>query len=223
MDYDVDPFRQNLIDAFHKPLEKDKQFHVNSPETFSYNCIAWAMGMNDRWVDHELVPWHWWPNGVQRNKSEQALKDAFAALGFEETTNPDYEIGFDKVALYSINNEWTHAAKVVDSITYHSKFGALNDAFHSGLNNTLSIGYGNIYSYMRRTIADAHITDDIKGPNAGEIYNEKLKYHNFPIVFFNGKFHDFWGNPFVMQGSRLFTHSGIPLIAYNGELIEVHV
>lgn len=222
MDYDVDPFRQNLIDAFGKPLEKDKQFHVNSPETFSYNCIAWAMGMNDRWVDHELIPWHWWPDGVQRNKSKQALQDAFIALGFEETTNPDYENGYDKVALYANLDGWTHAAKIVDSIRYHSKFGALNDAFHSG-GNTLSIGYGCVYSYMRRATADAHITEDIKGPNAGEIYNEKIRYHRYPIVFFDGKFHDFWGNPFLMRGTQLFTQLGTPLILDNGELIEVNV
>lgn len=220
MGYDTDSIRQNLITWFGDSLKHDAQFHVNSPETYSYNCIAWAMGMDDRWVDHhETIPWHWWPSGVQRNLSRQALVDAFIALGFEEATNPEFEAGYDKVALYAKGNEWSHAAKIIDDIRYHSKFGASNDAFHSG-GDTLMQGYGSIFTYMRRKCEDAHITDDIKGSNFGEIYLNVF-YRGYPIVYFKGQLHDYGGHVLVNKGSYVYTESGNKLKLVGNELVEV--
>ena len=221
MDYNITPIRENLIGIFGKPLEDDKQFVVNSSDTFSYNCIAWAMGMDDRWVDHQLIPWHWWPSGVQRNNSKQALIDAFAALGFEETTNPSYEQGYEKVALYAKGDEWSHAAKIIDSLKLHSKFGALNDAFHSG-GDSLSIRYGYIYAYMRRDLSKSHLSVDLKGPNAGEIYIERIRFDGLPIVQYKGALHLYNGDPLIMRGSHLYTASGHKLVLIGQDLIEVN-
>ena len=40
---------------------KNALFKVTSPRDESYNCIAWAMGLNDRWVDPDEASGHWWP------------------------------------------------------------------------------------------------------------------------------------------------------------------
>lgn len=51
-------------------LAKDTNFKILSECTDVYNCIAWAMGYTDRWVDHFKGAGHWWPDGVDRNTNE---------------------------------------------------------------------------------------------------------------------------------------------------------
>ena len=82
MEYNTQDNRKGLIRIFPK-LASEVHFSLESPFTFQYNCIAWAMQMQDRWVDVANIPWHWWPENVQKNQSEEALIEAFEALSFE--------------------------------------------------------------------------------------------------------------------------------------------
>lgn len=50
--------REALISAFPN-LRNDASFKILSPQTQVYNCIAWAMNFNDRWVDIAEIPGHW--------------------------------------------------------------------------------------------------------------------------------------------------------------------
>ena len=63
VDYNVAEYRQGLIEAsaFGAPLAQDVNFKLTSRATYDYNCIAFAMGVDDRWVDCADLPWHWWP------------------------------------------------------------------------------------------------------------------------------------------------------------------
>lgn len=191
MDYNTDSARESLTraDVFGDALKSDVNFRLLSPCSYQYNCIAYAMGMTDRWVDYADIPWHWWPP-VEKGASVEHLKNAFQYFGFEECGMDDnVDDLYDKVALYHIANQWTHAARIVAAGIYHSKFGASYDGCHSS-GNVLQAKYGNVCLIMRRLKTDSHLTDDRKGMPPGEIHlNFVVNIHGIQnhIVSYKGK------------------------------------
>ena len=157
--------RHALISVF-PDLAGDNNFRILSDVDPQYNCIAWAMGYTDRWVDIDTDLYgHWWPDGVTKSMSPEALVEAFEAEGFEPTNNAKLEKGYSKVVLYcnESTGEWTHAARIITDHIEHSKFGQAWDGEHSHdvLQNTSarqeSQSYGSAYAYMRRkSAAPAH-------------------------------------------------------------------
>lgn len=153
--------REILIDIY-PDLRADPNFEILSAPTNKYNCIAWAMHCNDRWVDMETAPGHWWPDAVATDFSPQSLVEAFAAVGFEVAKDDSIEAGYDKVALFKAYNYmlssviWTHAARVVAPGVLHSKFGDAFDGTHSPgtVNKTVlwhkNESYGEVFMYMKR-------------------------------------------------------------------------
>ncbi len=171
-----------ILTSIFPDLESDKNFRLLSDRDDKYNCIAWAMGYNDRWVDIEEAPGHWWPDGVSKDMSPQSLIDAFCSEGFEMSDNADPEDGYSKVVLYkSIFSEyWTHAARILTSEIEYSKFGKLWDGQHSHnvLSNTgftfSSSSYGQAFAYMKKAIQttqaemeSAEEKSNISGSNDG--------------------------------------------------------
>lgn len=150
--------RDALSDVF-PDLKNDENFEILSPQTPKYNCIAWAMQFEDRWVSIFEYPGYWWPDGVEKTMSPSALIHAFEAVGFTLCDNSNWEDGFDKVVLYKKADEdqWTHAARIVSETTEHSKFGPSFDGTHS--HNVLcatGLGYENqsygvAYAFMKRS------------------------------------------------------------------------
>lgn len=121
MDLDTFPNRFELIRYFPK-LQNDPRFKVMSQETGTYNCIAWAMGFNDRWVSHfAKLPGndnpgnhsYWWPEGAEASSRPEALISAFEKVGFEITADPNPDPQYDKAVLYKYKSQWTHAARLL--------------------------------------------------------------------------------------------------------------
>lgn len=152
--------RQVLI-SIYPDLHGDVNFKILSDITPIYNCIAWAMGYTDRWVDHVILPGHWWPDNVIRENSSAALKEAFEAEGFIEADDYLPEEGYEKVILYknADTDEWTHASRIITKDIEYSKFGETWDAQHSHdvLCHTSDgyemCSYGVAYTYMKRKCA----------------------------------------------------------------------
>ena len=160
--------RSVLISVF-PDLGSDANFKVLSDRTQVYNCIAWAMGYSDRWVDPYFVPGHWWPSGVDRNLKTMSLINAFKAEGFELSDNDSPEDGYNKVVLYkkATLDQWTHAARIVTKDIEHSKFGNAWDGQHSHnvLYNTSKgqeeYSYGIAYAYMKKRVEVASVSKDV--------------------------------------------------------------
>lgn len=176
MDLNTRENRAILISGFSE-LAADPSFKINSPESKEYNCIAWAMGFDDRWVDPEDADYihkKWWPEGVERSLEPEVLISAFKKLGFERCEDGCYVSDFDKVALYKgryynkltgLFEEkivWTHAAKIVGNNLYHSKIGESFDIYHSGRDLFRGTMYGTVYSYMQRSKANRIYTEKEK-------------------------------------------------------------
>lgn len=166
--------RNKLITHF-DGLRFDKQFEIHSPQDRGYNCIAWAMGFDDRWVDYILnSPKKWWPQGVAQDYRPKSLVEAFEAVGFELCEDDADVEGYDKVALYKVSpfydplsreevsEGWSHAARVISSGLYHSKVGESFDIYHSGGDVFDGSSYGKIFQYMRRSIEKHYIVEEIK-------------------------------------------------------------
>ncbi|MDO4947355.1 MAG: hypothetical protein Q4E52_07230 [Fibrobacter sp.] len=172
MDLNTPQNRQCLISVFPK-LGSDAKFFINSPCDTTYNCIAFAMGFQDRWVasnensvmrvenirrSNGRIAHRWWPEGATNDMAPASLVEAFEKLSFEKCDNGCQEPGYEKVALYSSNGKWTHAAKVIDENLYHSKFGECFDAVHSGgdilVSSDTTKSYGTIFQFMKRLISE---------------------------------------------------------------------
>lgn len=191
MDYNTNGARESLTrpDAFGDALKNDINFYLTSPATFQYNCIAYAMGMQDRWVDHADLPWHWWPP-VEKGDSIRHLIKAFCYFGFEECGLDDsVESNYDKIAIYQLSNKWTHAARIITREKYQSKFGASYDGFHSH-GDVLKAQYGTVCVIMRRLKTDSYLTDDLKGVAPGVMHltiTVSINGVEDHLVAFNGK------------------------------------
>lgn len=169
MDYNTAAYRDPLIEYFGADLGNDPNLKLTSEPTYRYNCIAFAMGMDDRWVDTNDVPWHWWPPILLTDNSPASLIEAFEYLGFEKCEMDDsLDDDYDKVVLYGDDYNWLHAARVKDVNLYHSKFGEGCDGTHSS-GDVLMSRYGRPYQVMRRLKTKAHLTDDLKGQFTGYI------------------------------------------------------
>ena len=142
-------------------LKSDKYYKATSPRDFNYNCIAWAMRLNDRWVEPDLAAGRWWPyeyNDQSVEYTPESLIHAFEAIGYTICSDCKRQFWFDKVALYkhTTENRWTHAARIIDEHEFHSKAGEVWDFHHDSevyrLHNKydLSRTYGCVFAYMRR-------------------------------------------------------------------------
>lgn len=124
-----------------------------------YNCIAWAMGTQMIWVDHNIAVGHWWPEGIPREDSYVALAEAFRSVGFTDCKDSEMEEGYDKVALYGLNGHWLHASRIWDTGHEHSKFGCNHDGIHPS-NCFQGTMYGEIYMYMKRQQEERYRTEE---------------------------------------------------------------
>ena len=169
MDLNSQINRDELINVFPK-LKDDDNFEILSPSTSVYNCIAWAMQYDDRWVEPYVGPGCWWPKGVEQEMTSAALVHAFEAEGFVKTENRNPEEGFDKVVLYKKRDadEWTHAARILSETKEYSKFGQKWDGTHSaGVLEDTAKGledwsYGVAYAYMKRE-QSRHMPEKLSG------------------------------------------------------------
>lgn len=121
-----------------------------SKSTIDHNCIAFAAGDTSNVWDPEG---YFWPEGAPRGNDLEACIKAFETKGYEICDNPDLEIGFEKVTIWTRGNSWQHAARQAKNGKWLSKLGYNIDIEHEldVLDSTHPEGYGNIACYMKRT------------------------------------------------------------------------
>lgn len=129
---------------------------VASPKDARYNCIAFAAGdTSKKWDPGALPgPGYYWPPGAELGEDDDhidALKRAFAMLGYTECRTGDLEPGYQKVALYAITeDDWLHAAVQEMSGAWGSKLGASYDIRHATPQCLEGPTYGKVVCFMRR-------------------------------------------------------------------------
>jgi hypothetical protein len=121
-----------------------------------YNCVAWAAGETRRkwWPDRRNIGY--WPSGVIREETLEAFILAFISLGYSPCGDGEYEIGFEKVAIFVIDTPSglspKHVARQLDCGHWTSKLGDLADIEHTTVQALIGPGYGRPQQYLKRSI-----------------------------------------------------------------------
>lgn len=121
-------------------------YTITSEEDDAYNCVAWAAGHNDDWWSHsEGYRWI-----GERGASVQSLILLFNTLGYAECDSDAQEAGYEKVALYAKDGDWTHAARQLANGRWTSKLGMYEDIEHVSPEDMSGDLYGDVHCIMRR-------------------------------------------------------------------------
>ena len=76
--------------------------------------------------------------------------ELFRILGYEECGGYELESGYEKVALYARDGEWTHAARQLEGGRWTSKLGMYEDIEHPTPQGLCGDMYGDLHCVMRR-------------------------------------------------------------------------
>jgi hypothetical protein len=145
----------NVIETLFPKLQAN-YYQFTSPQTESYNCVAWAAGVTNIWWwpfgDPSLT---YWPAGAPRQENVPAFQAMFANLGFVPCDSATLELGFEKIAIFAdAGQSPTHVARQLPSGTWTSKLGRLEDIEHE-LVDLEGAEYGAVVLIMRRAAAGA--------------------------------------------------------------------
>jgi hypothetical protein len=126
-------------------------YSITSPQDESYNCIAWAAGVDDNWW-WPISPYYW-PSGISKDNSIQSFVAAFIQQGYCMCDSIDLEPGYEKIALYiNAQGRPTHAARQLASGVWSSKLGPSYDIEHQSLRGVEGSIYGTVAVTLKRPI-----------------------------------------------------------------------
>ncbi len=138
---------ENLESLF--PNLKQAGYAITSEEDADYNCIAWAAGDSRQWW--EPSPGLYWPPGATKEYTLAAYMQAFEIHGYVPCDNPEFEPGYEKIAIYVDDaGAPSHAARQTTSGKWTSKIGELEDIEHSSLSDLEGEAYGRVAQIMKR-------------------------------------------------------------------------
>lgn len=160
MGQSIEELKSDII-CYFPGLAEDDDFKITSPDTPDYNCIAWAFGgYKDKWIQppsYTRPPYDaivWWPDDVAEGLEIDYLVELFESKGFKKCADWKHEDGYQKVALYIKDGNWTHASReLVDKKVcgkWISKLGPMNDIQHGTPYTIEGDCYGEVYCIMKR-------------------------------------------------------------------------
>ncbi len=125
-------------------------FKITSEFNRKYNCIAWALGIDDVWWEPDSKGTYFWPPSAPRVLTIEAFILAFAYVGFVQCDHDDYEPGFEKIALFAdAVGKPTHVARQLPSGNWTSKLGREEDIETETLAELTESDYGEVVAFLR--------------------------------------------------------------------------
>lgn len=151
------------MSAFHEQVRESlprltpDNCRITSSPSWEYNCIAWAVGVNDGWW--WPVPGRYWPPDVPREETVGAFLAMLAARGYAPFASAKLETGIEKIALYALGDDPTHAARQVASGWWTSKLGPSVDIEHTDPEAVAGGVYGKVVAIVgRNTVSQTQET-----------------------------------------------------------------
>lgn len=140
-----------MIDYALFPNLSPQNHRITSSASPDYNCIAWSVGDTAHWWQ----PGVYWPmNSPPGDFSSGVLEQCFLGLGFSDCRfDSSLETGFEKVALFSSGQFFTHAARQLSSGKWTSKLGRDVDIEHDAAEDVAGGVYGLLVQIMKRPTA----------------------------------------------------------------------
>lgn len=138
----------NLLDSEHR---------VTSPSSPDYNCVAYAVGVEDvQWQPTDDPTDAYWPPDIPRVDTLDSYIRLFTSLGYETCGDGLHETGLEKIAIYADSSQmFTHVAKQEPDGRWISKMGDLEDIEHSSPEIVEGLWNGTVSQYLRRRVTDA--------------------------------------------------------------------
>lgn len=140
---------KNLIEQDHPSLATIG-YELTSPDTIDYNCVAWAAEEDDVWWWPDPFLESYWPRDVPREETLEAFIKAFQTLNYEPCETSEIETGFQKIAIYVLNNKPTHVARQLSNGKWTSKLGSNEDIEYNNLAGLEGDKYGQVACVMKR-------------------------------------------------------------------------
>ena len=117
------------LENFH--LLNPSNSNVTSPVSDAYNCLAWAVEIDDRsfWPDEDegsiQEPAVEWPDNIPNEETVDAFVDFFRLYGYELCDGPEFEQQCVKVAIFVDHHGYpSHACRQLpDRKKWTSKMG----------------------------------------------------------------------------------------------------
>ncbi len=129
-------------------------YTITSPQTNTYNCIAWAAKDDTHWWQPDPFFQFYWPPSAPRIPTVEAYIVAYQSVGFQQCSDSENEDGFEKITIFTDRNGApTHASREIpDRNTWTSKLGESYDIDHHS--HALDGGfYGMPTVFMKKPIA----------------------------------------------------------------------
>jgi hypothetical protein len=129
------------------------QIEIASDADDGYNCISWSLNDKSRpwWPFSPPSPFIYWPPDVPREETIEAFTRMYERLLFTKCSEESREEGYDKVALYALDESSTHAARLwIEDLTWSSKLGDENDIIHHTLSALEGNEYGEVVQIFKR-------------------------------------------------------------------------
>jgi hypothetical protein len=122
------------------------EVQITSQQSAHYNCAAWAVGDTEHVWDDQ---YGFWPFSDLRGPGVENLIKCYERLGFVPCgLDERLEPGFEKIAVFGRNAEWTHACKQVSECRWWSKHNLFEDIQH-GLKDIEAV-YGTLVLILKR-------------------------------------------------------------------------
>lgn len=137
------------------PNLRSVAYDITSPDSPAYNCVAWAAGDDSAWWEptDSPQPGYHWPAGVPKTPTVDAVIEVFRVRGYEPCPDSGPEAGYEKIAVYTADGEFTHVARLLPTGRWASKLGAFEDIEHDTLDGLAGDEYGTPTHFLRRPIA----------------------------------------------------------------------
>ena len=136
------------------PNSQKDPFKITSPAIPQYNCIAWAYGVSNVRMWPSTFNFYW-PSNISNNEKISSFIELYKSIGYEVCDDDSLEYGYEKVAIFELNGNATHASRQLKNGDWTSKLGwqpgVSFDVSHTI--ESISNGYyGDVSIYMKRNL-----------------------------------------------------------------------
>jgi hypothetical protein len=134
------------------PNLKPGEWKQSSPRDDGYNCIAFAVHDARQFWDPDSigVKGYYWPPGIPKDFRVSTLIKLYEIHGFTVCASADLEETYERIAIYGIDDEGTHAARQLQKGVWTSKLGPEEDIEHQTPEGLESDLYGHVLVIMKR-------------------------------------------------------------------------
>lgn len=133
---------------FYWPNLTKNSFKKTSDFSVKYNCVCWALGNKDKFID---AMGYYWPLELPRDHTVNGYKRLYENEGYTICTNGALENGLEKIAIYGDEYDYfKHVALQLLDGSWTSKMGDLEDINHKNLECLEGKDYGTVKIFLCR-------------------------------------------------------------------------